>query len=148
MKLHTGGDGEQDLVNANQSGAGDWEDTEAAQGAAVAEQLRGGAARDRRTAGGGVWAGGLARFAEAGRAGRRSRAGSGKEGMSALPPGLLLFDTGIYIRFIRGENYPWLGTEAQIFQRTILTAVVASELYAGTRSKAEKRAMDELCRSH
>jgi predicted nucleic acid-binding protein len=68
--------------------------------------------------------------------------------MSTVPPGLLLFDTGIYIRFIRGENYPWLGTDAQIFQRTILTAVVASELYAGTRSKTEKRALDELCRAH
>ena len=46
--------------------------------------------------------------------------------MSSLPAGLLLFDTGIYIRFSRGEKYFWLGEDAQIFQRTILTAVVAA----------------------
>ena len=46
--------------------------------------------------------------------------------MISLPAGLLLFDTGIYIRFSRGENYLWLGEDARIFQRTILTAVVAA----------------------
>jgi hypothetical protein len=54
--------------------------------------------------------------------------------MSSLPTGLLLFDTGIYIRFSRGEKYPWLGEDARIFQRAILTAVVAAELYAGAHS--------------
>jgi predicted nucleic acid-binding protein len=68
--------------------------------------------------------------------------------MSALPAGPLLFDTGMYIRFIRGEAYLWLGEDARVFQRTILTAVVAAELYAGTRSRREKRALDELCRAH
>jgi hypothetical protein len=68
--------------------------------------------------------------------------------MSSLPTGLLLFDTGIYIRFSRGEKYPWLGEDARIFQRTILTAVVAAELYAGTHSQQEKRALDELCQAH
>lgn len=68
--------------------------------------------------------------------------------MSAIPIGPLLLDTGIYIRYLRGEKYGWLGTDAQIFQRTILTAVVASELYAGTRSRAEKRALDKLCSAH
>jgi predicted nucleic acid-binding protein len=68
--------------------------------------------------------------------------------MSSLPAGLLLFDTGIYIRFSRGEKYLWLGEDAQIFQRTILTAVVAAELYAGTRSRQEKQALDELCQAH
>ena len=67
--------------------------------------------------------------------------------MIALPAGLLLFDSGIYIRFQRGEGYLWL-EEAQIFRRTVLTAVVAAELYAGTRSRREKRALDELCRAH
>jgi len=38
----------------------------------------------------------------------------------------------IYIRFSRGEKYSWLGEDARLFQRTILTAVVAAELYAGT----------------
>jgi predicted nucleic acid-binding protein len=68
--------------------------------------------------------------------------------MSVLPAGLLLFDTGIYIRFSRGEKYPWLGEDAQLFQRTILTAVVAAELYAGTHSQQEKRALDQLCQAH
>jgi predicted nucleic acid-binding protein len=68
--------------------------------------------------------------------------------MSPLPNGLLLFDTGIYIRFSRGEDYQWLGEDAQIFRRTILTAVVAGELYAGTRDRREKQALDELCRAH
>ena len=68
--------------------------------------------------------------------------------MSSLPAGLLLFDTGIYIRYSRGEKYLWLGEDARIFQRTILSAVVAAELYAGTHSQQEKRAMDELCKAH
>jgi predicted nucleic acid-binding protein len=68
--------------------------------------------------------------------------------MSLLPAGLLLFDTGIYIRFSRGEKYPWLGEDARLFQRTILTAVVAGELYAGTHSPQEKRALDQLCQAH
>jgi predicted nucleic acid-binding protein len=68
--------------------------------------------------------------------------------MSLLPAGLLLFDTGIYIRFSRGEKYPWLGEDAGLFQRTILTAVVAAELYAGTHSQQEKRALDQLCQAH
>ena len=68
--------------------------------------------------------------------------------MNRLPAGLLLFDTGIYIRFSRGEDYSWLGEDAQILERTILSAVVAAELYAGTRDYREKRALDELCRAH
>jgi predicted nucleic acid-binding protein len=65
-----------------------------------------------------------------------------------LPAGLLLFDTGIYIRFSRGEDYLWLSEDAGIYHRTILTAVVAAELYAGTRDHREKRNLDELCRAH
>jgi predicted nucleic acid-binding protein len=68
--------------------------------------------------------------------------------MTPLPVGPLLFDTGIYIRFSRGEDYPWLGEDARIFARTVLTAVVAAELYAGTHDHREKRALDELCRAH
>lgn len=68
--------------------------------------------------------------------------------MTVLPSGPLLFGIGIYIRFSRGEDYHWLGQNARIFQRTILTAVVAAELYAGTRDHREKRALDELCRAH
>jgi predicted nucleic acid-binding protein len=68
--------------------------------------------------------------------------------MLPLPVGPLLFDTGIYIRFSRGEDYPWLGEDAGVFQRTLLTTVVAAELYASTRDRREKRALDELCRAH
>jgi predicted nucleic acid-binding protein len=68
--------------------------------------------------------------------------------MISLPAGPLLFDTGIYIRFSRGENYLWLGEDARVFQRTILTAEVAAELYAGTHNHREKRALDELCQAH
>jgi predicted nucleic acid-binding protein len=68
--------------------------------------------------------------------------------MISLPPGPLLFDTGIYIRFSRGENYLWLGEDARVFQRTIMTAVVAAELYAGTHNHREKLVLDELCRAH
>ncbi len=68
--------------------------------------------------------------------------------MSSLPAGLLLFDTGVYIRFSRGEKYFWLGEDARIFQRTVLTAVVAAELYAGTHSQQEKRALDKLCQAY
>jgi predicted nucleic acid-binding protein len=68
--------------------------------------------------------------------------------MSPLPAGPLLFDTGIYIRFSRGEDYAWLGEDTRVFHRTILTAVVAAELYAGSRDHREKRVLDELCRAH
>jgi predicted nucleic acid-binding protein len=68
--------------------------------------------------------------------------------MTAVPAGPLLFDTGIYIRFSRGEDYAWLIADPQIFARTVLTAVVAAELYAGTTNWSEKRALDELCRAY
>jgi predicted nucleic acid-binding protein len=68
--------------------------------------------------------------------------------MNALPNGPLLLDTGIYIRGTRGEDYHWLTEDDQIFVRTILSTVVAAELYAGTRDHREKRALDELCRAY
>jgi predicted nucleic acid-binding protein len=68
--------------------------------------------------------------------------------MTSLPAGPLLFDTGIYIRFSRKEDYLWLFEDARVFQRTVMTAVVAAELYAGTRDRREKRALDELCEAH
>jgi len=68
--------------------------------------------------------------------------------MMELPAGPLLFDTGIYIRFSRGEDYRWLGEDARVFRRTVLTAVVAAELYAGTRDRREKRILDDLCSAH
>jgi predicted nucleic acid-binding protein len=68
--------------------------------------------------------------------------------MNALPNGPLLLDTGIYIRAARGEDYLWLTEDDQIFVRTVLSAVVAAELYAGTRDHREKRALDQLCRAY
>ncbi|HXY23163.1 MAG TPA: hypothetical protein VEI73_00810 [Candidatus Acidoferrum sp.] len=68
--------------------------------------------------------------------------------MTAPPAGLLLFDTSIYIRLSRKEEYLWLREDDQIYRRTVLTAVVAAELYAGTRSYREKRVLDELCQAH
>jgi predicted nucleic acid-binding protein len=68
--------------------------------------------------------------------------------MIAPPAGPLLFDTGIYIRLSRGEDYLWLREDPAVFHRTILTAVVAAELYAGTRDHREKRNLDELCQAH
>jgi len=68
--------------------------------------------------------------------------------VTALPAGLLLLDTGIYIRYSRREAYDWLLEDTRIFRRTILTAVVAAELYAGTRERGEKTALDQLCRAH
>lgn len=68
--------------------------------------------------------------------------------MKAVPAGPLLFDTGIYIRFARGEDYAWLIEDTQIVGRTFLTAVVAAELYAGTRDRREKRFLDEFCRAY
>jgi predicted nucleic acid-binding protein len=68
--------------------------------------------------------------------------------MKAVPAGPLLFDTGIYIRSSRGEDYRWLVEDEQIFERTFLTAVVAGELYAGTRDRHEKKDLDGLCRAY
>ena len=68
--------------------------------------------------------------------------------MSLLPGGALLFDTGIYIRFSRRERYLWLGEVHRVFQRMILSAAVAAELYADTRDQREKRALDRLCQAH
>jgi predicted nucleic acid-binding protein len=68
--------------------------------------------------------------------------------MNALPNGPLLLDTGIYIRSARGEDYDWLTEDDQVFIRTILSTVVAAELYAGTRDHREKHVLDELCRAY
>ncbi len=67
--------------------------------------------------------------------------------MNRLPAGPILFDTTIYVRYIRGQKYEWL-EDPRLVKRTILTAVVAAELYAGTRTPQDKRALEELCLSH
>ena len=68
--------------------------------------------------------------------------------MTAFPRGRLLFDTSAYVGQIPHQRYPWLAKDRGIFQRSILTVVVAAELYAGTRSREDKRSLDALCRAH
>jgi predicted nucleic acid-binding protein len=68
--------------------------------------------------------------------------------VNAIPGGPVLFDTSAYIRQIREQAYPWLARDRKLFQRSVLSVVVASELYAGTRSVEDKRALDGLCGAH
>ena len=68
--------------------------------------------------------------------------------MRVLPEGPVLFDTSAYIRQIHEKAYPGLVQDAKLFQRTVLSAVVAAELYAGTRSAEDRRALDDLCGAH
>ena len=68
--------------------------------------------------------------------------------MSELPRGLLLFDTSAYIGQIRYGRYPWLASDRSIFERTVMTAVVAAELGAGCRSREDRAALASLCRAH
>ncbi len=65
-----------------------------------------------------------------------------------LPPGSLLFDTSVYIRYIREGAFEWLAEDGKIVQRSILTVVVAAELYAGARDAEEKQQLDALCQWH
>ncbi len=68
--------------------------------------------------------------------------------MTAIPRGPLLFDTSAYIRFFREGAYAWLAEDPGLFKRSILTVVVAAELFAGARSVEEKQALDDLCLAH
>lgn len=60
----------------------------------------------------------------------------------------LLFDTSIYIRYLRDGKPAWVAEDRAIVERCVLTWVVAAELYAGTRDAGEKKWIDELCRWH
>jgi predicted nucleic acid-binding protein len=68
--------------------------------------------------------------------------------MNSPPSGLLLFDTCAYIRNIRFGSYAWLTDDDALFLRTVLTVVVAAELYAGARSSEDKKDLDTVCRRH
>jgi predicted nucleic acid-binding protein len=68
--------------------------------------------------------------------------------VSTIPGGPVLFDTSAYIRQIREQAYPWVSQDRKLFQRTVLSVVVACELYAGARSVEDKRALDGLCGAH
>jgi predicted nucleic acid-binding protein len=55
-----------------------------------------------------------------------------------------LFDTSVYIAYIRGKEHSDLMDGATESGRVVLSSVVAMELYAGARSLAEKRLLDQF----
>jgi len=61
---------------------------------------------------------------------------------------VLLFDTSVYIPYLRAEAYGALLDRAVRSGRVRLSAVVLSELYAGTRSPRDKADLDTVSRSH
>jgi len=68
--------------------------------------------------------------------------------MIRLPRSALIFDTSVYIRHIREQSYRWIEDDDAVIKRSLLTVVVAAELYAGARSGEEKDHLDALCQWH
>jgi predicted nucleic acid-binding protein len=60
---------------------------------------------------------------------------------------VFLFDTSVYIAYIRGKEHSDLVDRATEDGRVVLSSVVAMELYAGARSVAEKRLLDRFVES-
>jgi predicted nucleic acid-binding protein len=60
---------------------------------------------------------------------------------------VFLFDTNVYIAYIRGKEYSELVDRATESGRVVLSSVVAMELYAGACSVAEKRLLDQFVES-
>jgi predicted nucleic acid-binding protein len=60
----------------------------------------------------------------------------------------VLFDTSVYVPYLRREAYGDLLARAVRARRTVVSAVVAAELYAGTRTAADKADLDVLVRGH
>ena len=60
---------------------------------------------------------------------------------------VFLFDTSVYIAYIRRKEYAELVDRATESGRVVLSSVVAMELYAGARSVAEKRLLDRFVES-
>jgi predicted nucleic acid-binding protein len=60
---------------------------------------------------------------------------------------VFLFDTSVYIAYIRRKEYSDLVDRATGSGRAVLSSVVAMELYAGARSVAEKRLLDQFVAS-
>ena len=58
-----------------------------------------------------------------------------------------VFDTSVYIAYIRRKAYSDLVDRATEAGRVVLSSVVAMELYAGARSAAEKRLLDQFVAS-
>jgi len=61
---------------------------------------------------------------------------------------LVLFDTSIYIPYLRGEAYTTLIEGAVRIGRVRLSTVVLAELYAGTRSAQDKVDLDVTLRAY
>ena len=59
---------------------------------------------------------------------------------------LIVFDTSVYIPYLRGEAYTALIERAVHAGRVRLSAVVLGELYAGTRSPRDKADLDVVTR--
>ena len=62
-------------------------------------------------------------------------------------PDVFLFDTSVYIAYIRRKECVELVDRATESGRVVLSSVVAMELYAGARSVAEKRLLDQFVES-
>jgi predicted nucleic acid-binding protein len=62
-------------------------------------------------------------------------------------PGVFLFDTSVYIAYIRRKEYSELVDRATESGGVVLSSVVAMELYAGARSVTEKRLLDQFVES-
>jgi len=60
---------------------------------------------------------------------------------------VFLFDTTVYIAYIRRKEYSELVDRATESGRVVLSSIVAMELYAGARSAAEKRLLDRFVES-
>jgi predicted nucleic acid-binding protein len=60
---------------------------------------------------------------------------------------VFLFDTSIYIAYIRRKEHSELVDRAMESGRVVLSSVVAMELYAGARSVVEKRLLDQFVES-
>ena len=60
----------------------------------------------------------------------------------------LLFDTSIYIPYLRAEAYSALIGQAVRANQVFLSAVVLAELYAGTRSPRDKSDLDMILRGY
>jgi len=60
---------------------------------------------------------------------------------------VFLFDTSVYIAYIRRKSHSEFMDRTTESGRVVLSSVVAMELYAGARSAAEKRLLDQFVAS-
>ena len=60
----------------------------------------------------------------------------------------IVFDTSVYVPYLRGEAYAALIERAAHAGRVRLSAVVLGELYAGTRSPQDKADLDVVTRAY